>query len=53
MNDLAFQLNYHVSADGGLNNIDIYEVNHYLNRTPMSAIEYTYPIDTFKKLLSS
>ena len=53
MNDLAFQINYRVSADGGLNNIDIYEVNHYLNRTPMSAIEDTYPIDAFKKLLFS
>ena len=53
MNDLTFQINYRVSADGGLNNIDHYEVNRYLNRTPMSAIEDAYPIDAFKKLLSS
>lgn len=51
MNDLAFQINYRVSADGGLNNIDMYEVNHYINRTPMSAIEDTYPIEALKKLL--
>ena len=53
MNDLAFQLNCRVSADGGLNNIDIYEVNHYLNQTPMSAIKDTYPIEALKKLLLS
>jgi hypothetical protein len=53
MNDLAFQINYRVPTDGGLNNIDIYEVNRYLNRTPMSAIEDTYPVDAFKNLLFS
>jgi len=53
MKDLAFQINYYVSDDGGLNNINSYELNYHLNRTPMSAIEHTYPIDSFKKLLSS
>ena len=52
MNDLAFQINDRVYSDGGLNNIDLYEFNHYLNRTPMSAIKGFYPINALKKLMS-
>ena len=53
MNDLTYQIKYQVSANGGLDNVNIYEINKGINRTPMSVIKDTYPIDAFKKLLFS
>jgi len=52
MNDLAFQLKYRIGAMGGLVNIDLTELNHELNRIPMSAIKEIYSIDELKKLLN-
>ena len=52
MNDLAYQLRYEISSVGGLANADLAELNHYLNRVPMSSIEETYSIDALRKLLS-
>ena len=52
MNDLAFQLRYKISADGGLAHVNFAELNHYLNRIHMGAIEETYSIDELRKLLS-
>ncbi len=52
MNDLAFQLNYRIGAMGGLGNVDLAELNHELNRIPMSAIKEIYSIDELSKLLN-
>lgn len=52
MNDLAFQLRYRIAAIGGLTNVDLAELNHELNRIPMSAIEEIYSIYELKKLLN-
>ncbi len=47
MNELKFQLEYHIEAEGGLERTDIFELNHRLNRTIMSSIKYKYPIEMF------
>ncbi len=52
MNDLAFQLKYRIGALGGLVNVDLAELNHELNRIPMSAIKEIYSIDELRKLLN-
>ena len=52
MNDLAFQLKYRIAAMGGLANVDLAELNHELNRIPMSAIKEIYSIDELRKLLN-
>jgi hypothetical protein len=52
MNDLAFQLKYRIGALGGLANVDLVELNHELNRIPMSALKEIYSIDELRKLLN-
>jgi hypothetical protein len=52
MNDLAFQLKYRIGAMGGLVNVDLAELNHELNRIPMSAIKEIFSIDELSKLLN-
>ena len=53
MNDLTFQLKYVIAHDGGLMNTDVMELNHNLNRIPMSAIVEAYSIDALKNLLKN
>ena len=52
MNDLAFQLKYRIGAMGGLVNVDLAELNHELNRIPMSAIKEVYSIYELRNLLN-
>ena len=52
MNDLAYQLKYRIGAMGGLDNVDLAELNHELNRIPMSAIRKIYSIHELRKLLN-
>jgi len=52
MNDLAFQMKYRIAAMGGLANVDLVELNHELNRIPMSALKEIYSIDELRKLLN-
>jgi len=47
MNELKFQLEYHIEAEGGLERTDIFKSNHRLNRTIMSSVKYKYPIEMF------
>ena len=47
MNELKFQLEYHIGAKGGLAKTDIFELNQQLNRTIMSPIKYKRPIEMF------
>jgi CRISPR/Cas system CSM-associated protein Csm2 small subunit len=51
MNDLAFQLTYRVQDMGGIVNTNIQELNHFLNRIPMSKISETYSIYELKSFL--
>lgn len=51
MNDLAYQYEVHIHMEGGFENINILQINHKINRTPMSAIGYLYPIEVLKKLM--
>ena len=52
MNDLAYQLKYSISSVGGLDYMDLAELNHELNRIPMSAIKEIYSINELRKLLN-
>ena len=42
-------IEYSVAVEGGLTGLDIYKLNHDLNRIASNAIYYKYPIDMFKK----
>ena len=53
MNDLSLQLKYRISAEGGLSNLSLMNLNHGLNRIPMGAIEEVYSIDALKNLLEN
>lgn len=52
MNDLAFLLKDRIASMGGLINVDIAELNHGLNRIPMSAIREVYSIYELRQLLN-
>ena len=51
MNDKKSQLEYLISADGGVAGTDIYEINHKLNRIISRAVGYKYPIEMLKEKL--
>jgi len=51
MNDKKTQLEYLISADGGVARTDIYELNHKLNRIILRAVGYKYPIEMLKEKL--
>ena len=52
MNDLAYQLEWMISSYGGVEMSSIDDINHQLNRIPMSAIEpHIYSIDALRDRL--
>jgi hypothetical protein len=52
MNDLAYQLEWIISSMGGLEFCSIDDVNHRLNRIPMSAIKlHVFSIDALRAKL--
>ena len=51
MNNQKTQLEYFISAEGGLARTDIYELNHKLNRVISRAVGYKYPIEMLKEKL--
>jgi hypothetical protein len=51
MNEFAYQYEAHIIGDGGFDNIKILQLNQKINRTPMGALKYKYPIEALKKLL--
>ena len=51
MNDQKLQLEYLISAEGGLARTDIYELNQNLNRNLLSAIGHKHPIKMLKEKL--
>jgi hypothetical protein len=50
MNDLAFHYKYHVHDQGGLHRCDLRAIIRQLNRMPMGAIAFAYPIERLKAL---
>lgn len=51
MNELAYQYEFQIMRDGGIDNIKILQLNQRINRTPMGALKYGYPIEGLRKLL--
>ena len=51
MNDKKTQLEYLISAEGGLARTDIYELNHKMNRIISRVADYKTPIEMFKDKL--
>jgi len=52
MNDMRFQIRWHVEDDGGLANVDLAQLHHRLNRIPFGAIDYKYPVERLQEYLS-
>lgn len=51
MNNLAYEYEAHIIENGGFDNIRMLQVNQRINRTPMSALKYKYPIEVLKSHL--
>lgn len=51
MNDLAFQLEHLIWAQGGLRNLDLLALNQELNRIPMGALKYGKSIEALRRKL--
>jgi hypothetical protein len=51
MNEFAFEYDFIIKREGGLNNVNSLGVNKQINRTPMSPLKYGYPVDGLKNLL--
>ena len=45
MNDLRFQVEVEVAQAGGLARVDLVDLHQRLNRTPLSAVGYRYPVE--------
>jgi len=51
MNEQKNQLEYIVYEEGGLAKTDVYELNHELNQSILSSIDYKHPLELFKEKL--
>jgi hypothetical protein len=51
MNELAFEYDYFIRREWGIEKARIFEINKEINRTPMGALKYRYPIEALKNLL--
>jgi len=49
MNDIAYHYEVYIHMDGGIENAKIMQINHKINRMPMSAISYKYPIEALRE----
>jgi len=50
MNDLAFHYKYHILSEGGVHSSALSNIIKKLNRMPMGAIEYRFPIEALKAM---
>lgn len=50
MNDLAFHYKYYIQTEGGVHSSSVPSIIRKLNRMPMGAIEYRYPVEALKAL---
>jgi len=51
MNDLAYHYEFQIMREGGIENIRILRLNKEINRIPMGALKYNFPIEALKNLL--
>jgi len=51
MNDMTFRIKYLISRAGGLDAIDLTDLNQDINRNRLSAIGYGHPVEALKKKL--
>ncbi|MBZ0221165.1 MAG: hypothetical protein K8I01_12135 [Candidatus Methylomirabilis sp.] len=51
MNDIAYHYEVYIHMDGGIENAKILQINHKINRMPMSAIGYKYSIEALRKVV--
>lgn len=52
MNDMAFHIEYHIQADGGLAHADLADLHRRINRIPFKAVGFKFPVEGLKDLLS-
>ena len=50
MNDLVFHYKYHIQDAGGVHSYEIPGIIQKLNRMPMGALEYAYPIEALRAM---
>jgi len=53
MNDLRRGVEYRIYEAGGLERINLYELNEELNRTFLGVLNHNYPIKIFREMLKS
>jgi hypothetical protein len=53
MNEMAFELRYHIANTDGLRRCDIDVLNHVLHRTLRNRGEYVRPIELVTQMLAS
>ena len=51
INECAFEYEFLIRREGGIENVRILEINHKVNRTPLSPVEYQYPIEVLNNVL--
>jgi len=51
MNEFAFEYEYLIRREVGIEKVKIFEINKEINRIPMGALKYKYPIEALKCLL--
>jgi hypothetical protein len=50
MNDLAFHYKYHIQNAGGVHSYEVPSIIRKLNKMPMGAIAYAYPLDALRTM---
>jgi len=53
LNDQIYRVKATAWDGGGYEHVDFDRLNHNINRIPMGALKYGYPIDRLKLLLSN
>lgn len=51
MNELKFMYEYEVYRYGGIDKVNLLEVNDWLNRSIFGALKYRHPVDVMRALL--
>lgn len=52
MNDIAFHVGHHIAADGGMAHADLADLYRRINPIPFKAVNYRFPRECLKALLS-
>jgi hypothetical protein len=48
MNDLAFHYTHYIQSEGGVHSYSVPSIIQKMNRTPMGALEYVFPVEALK-----